>query len=450
MALNKRLVFWLVKAYIKKWRKTIFFFFLFGLVFFFILQFFLSSIIAKFPLIEKETIGVVGAYTVENLPEFILKDVSSGLTQTDQHDNLQPDLATSWEISDGGKTYIFHLKPHLTYTDGSAFTSDSLSFQYSDVKILRPNPTTLVFRLKEPYSPFLVTLSRPLFKPGFIGIGEWRIKEIKVNGTFVSSLTLADVKQPFKIRIYQFYPTQESLRLAFVLGNVSEALGLTDISFENTDLSKFPNASVTKTTDYQQLVTLFFNTQDKDLSDKRLRNALSFALPTVFTEGDRAYSPISPLSWAYQQNTLYLPDKDHAKLLLTSIQQDTKTHVPSLILSVLPKYQAVAKQIVDAWKEAGVTASIKIVSSKPDNFQIFLGNFNVPKDPDQYSLWHANQENNITKFDSKRIDKLLEDGRKTTDQNARLKLYADFQKYIMDEAPAAFLYFPYSYTVTRK
>jgi peptide/nickel transport system substrate-binding protein len=450
MAVNKRLIFWLVKAYIKKWRKTIFFFFLFGLVFFFILQFFLSTIIAKFPLIQKETIGVIGSYTVETVPEFILRDVSSGLTKADEHGIAQPDIASSWDISDEGKTYIFHLKPHQLFEDGSEVTSDSLAFQYSDVKVLRPNPTTLVFRLKEPYSPFLMTLSRPVFKPGFIGIGPWRIKEIKVNGTFISSLTLADVKEPFKIRIYQFYPTQESLRLAFVLGNVSQAVGLNDVSFKNTSLLDFPNTNITKNTDYQQLVTLFFNTQDKDLSDKRLRNALSFALPVTFPEGERAISPIAPHSWAYQQSSLYLPDKDHAKLLLATIQQDTKQKIPKLTLSTLPIFAHVANEVIAAWKQVGIEATMKIVSGRPDNFQMFLGNFNVPKDPDQYTLWHSNQENNITKFDSKRIDKLLEDGRKTQGKDARSKLYADFQKYIMDEAPAAFLYFPYSYTVTRK
>ncbi|MDE2025210.1 MAG: ABC transporter substrate-binding protein [Patescibacteria group bacterium] len=450
MAVNKRLIFWLIKAYIKKWRKTIFFFFLFGLIFFFILQFFLSTIIAKFPLIEKETIGVVGAYTVDTLPDFIMEDVSQGLIKLDKHGNPQPGLASSWEVQDSGKTYIVHVKSNTTFSDGSPFTSDALNFPYSDVKVLRPNPSTLVFRLKDPYAPFLVALSHPVFKDTFIGVGQWRIKEIKVNGTFVSSLTLAGVTQPFKVRIYQFYPTQESLRLAFVLGNVSEAVNLNNLSFNSSSLSAFANAQIDKKTDYSRLVTLFFNTQDKDLSDKRLRNALSFALPTTFTQGERAYSPISPLSWAYQQSTLYLPDKEHAKLIISTIEQDTKAQLPILTISALPGYKDVADKIISAWEQVGIRAKVKTVSSRPDNFQIFLGDFNVPQDPDQYSLWHSDQEFNITKFNSNRIDKLLEDGRKTIDHDSRLKTYADFQKYLMDEAPAAFLYFPYAYTVTRK
>ena len=29
-------------------------------------------------------------------------------------------------------------------------------------------------------------------------------------------------------------------------------------------------------------------------------------------------------------------------------------------------------------------------------------------------------------------------------------IYADFQKYLLEDAPAAFLYFPYEYDVIRK
>ena len=87
-------------------------------------------------------------------------------------------------------------------------------------------------------------------------------------------------------------------------------------------------------------------------------------------------------------------------------------------------------------------------------FQVYLGDFTVPKDPDQYMLWHSDQESNITKFRSLRIDKLLEDGRKTVAVKERKRIYDDFQKYLLDDAvidtPASFLYFPYTYTLKRR
>jgi len=448
MAINRRLIIWLIKAYIKKWRKTIVLFFLAGLIFFFLLRFFLSTIIAKFPVIHKETIGVIGAYTVDTLPPFILHDISRGLTTVGPDGKPQPDLASSWDVTDGGKTFVFHLKKNQYFNDGTLFNAQEIQYSFSDVKIERPDPLTIVFHLREPYAPFLVTAARPIFRNGLTGLGAFKIKDIVLNSGYVASMTLIGAKGQLQVMVYQFYPTQEALRLAFVLGNVSSAVGLTDLSFRDTSLAQFPNASVTKSTDYSQLVTIFYNTQDKTLSDKRLRDALSYALPNKFMEGERATSPFSPLSWAYQVDPLHTQqDVLHAKLLIDTIQG-----VPEMTLTVIPKYKSVADEVTKAWRDIGVKVTIKLVESggTPDQFQMLLNNFTVPKDPDQYTIWHSDQINNITGYRSLRIDKDLEDGRKTVDPNERLKIYADFQKYLLDDQPASFLFFPNTFTVSRK
>jgi peptide/nickel transport system substrate-binding protein len=105
---------------------------------------------------------------------------------------------------------------------------------------------------------------------------------------------------------------------------------------------------------------------------------------------------------------------------------------------------------VASWKKIGMQVRIEEVDSLPSDFQMYLGDFTLPRDPDQYTVWHSNQVNNITKFKNLRIDKLLEDGRQTTDFQTRQKIYFDFQKYLLDEQPASFLFFPYVYEITRK
>jgi len=44
----------------------------------------------------------------------------------------------------------------------------------------------------------------------------------------------------------------------------------------------------------------------------------------------------------------------------------------------------------------------------------------------------------------------LEDGRIELDTEVRKKIYFDFQRFLLEDAPAAFLVNPVSYTVTRK
>lgn len=451
MAVNRRLVFWLVRAYIQKWGKAIFAFFILGLIIFFLLQTVVISFVTKITSENKQVIGVVGTYTVDTLPSSILQLISHGLTSVSANGSIHPDLATSWKISDGGKTYLFHLKKNQHFSDGTLFTSKQIPASFANVTVQRPDDYTIVFHLKDSYAPFLITASRPIFKDGFVGLGDYKVTSVQDNSSFIQSLSLMKITDSSTKRIYQFYPTADALKLAFALGEISVAQNVPDLSFQKTQLSSFSNTIITKGVDYTTLVTLFYNTTDRVLSDPKLREAFSYTIPNTFSEGQRAYSPISPLSWAYLNNNPHQLDYTHAKLLLeASLGTDTKTY-PKLTISTLAKYEPLAKTIQASWKKIGISSQIVVVNTVPSTFQVYLGDFHLPEDPDQYTLWHSYQDNNITNLNKDvRIDKLLEDGRKTIDQNERTKIYADFQKYLINDQPATFLYFPYSYTITRK
>jgi ABC-type transport system substrate-binding protein len=235
-----------------------------------------------------------------------------------------------------------------------------------------------------------------------------------------------------------------------LLGEVSEAYGLTNQEFRGKTFNTFPSTTVTVNTDYDRLVTLFFNTQDPSLSDKKFRNGLAYTLPDTFSLGERAFLPYSPKSLYFDTN---LPEKKqdlaHANLLLSAVKDANSGKIPEVTIKVLEKYKDSAEAISKEWRKVGVRSKVLLVDSVPDSFQIYLGEFNIPKDPDQYSLWHSKQQPNITRYDSKRIDKLLEDARKSLNTEERQQLYSDFQKYLQDDSPAAFLYFPYQYIISR-
>lgn len=449
---KKRLIIWLLRAYIKRWGKIIILYFFLGLVIFFMLLVGFTYLAPKFPFGRNEVIGVYGNYRIDTLPDSILKNLGEGLTVIDDHGTIHPGMASSWAIENGGKTYVFRLKPHLVYNDGSVVTSSSINLHYKDVTVSYPDTDTIVFKLQNPYTPFLVTVSKPIFKKDFVGVGNYVVSTSKINGSFVESITLHSHGLPSTVISYEFYPTQESLKIAFALGEISQISGIDDISFKNTSFKKFPNTQVERQVNYNELVTLFYNTNDKILNDKKVRTALAYALPNTFINGLRAQSPLSPLSWAYQPNDEYVQDFYHAKLLLQAAGFDTKVKIPTLEIDSLPRFKATAQEIASVWKKIGVSTKIVLVDRAPGNanYQIFLGNFIEPKDPDQYTLWHSDQSNNITNYKNLRIDKLLEDGRRTVEQDKRVTLYANFQKYLIEDQPASFLYFPYTYSITRR
>lgn len=457
---RRRLLLWLLKAYVKKWRKTILLSFFLGLIVFTILYFTSGFFLNFSGFKEKEKIGILGSYAVNNLPFEVVGKIGRGLTQVSNDGTPLPDVASSWDIKDNGKTYIFHLKQNLYFTDKSRVVSDSINYSFIDVQIQRPDLNTIVFKLKEPYAPFLITVSKPILKQSlrsrdlkekFIGISDYRVGSVDLNGEFVESIDLVSAKDNKKTLSFQFYPSENALKMAFILGEVSKISGIRDVRFLNTTLYSFANFQIEKRVNYSQLVTLFYNTQDKTLSDKRLREALSYSVSDNFADGKRNRLPFSPFLWAsFAGLETYQQDLPRAEELLKDSSIATKSASLTLTIKTLRAYEKTALEIKKSWSVLGIKTNIEIVEALPSAFQVFLGEFNVPQDPDQYSLWHSIQQNNITRYKNLRIDKLLEDGRQTIDQGIRKKIYADFQKYILDDPPATFLFFPYSYTVSRR
>lgn len=448
---RRRLFFWLIRAYLKKWGRIVAFSFLAGLIIFFLVAVVLNNFSHLLPQ-RKEVIGLVGAYTVDDLPQFVLSDLSEGLTKVEKDGKVLPNAASSWEIKDNGKTFVFHLRNDLTFVDGEEVTSKEITYEFADVVTERPTPNTIVYKLKNAYSPFLVTASRPIFKDGLNGITSNKVTELKRNGTFVSSLSYVKEGENKRSISYIFYPNQEALKTAFLLGETTQIVGINNLEFNGSSLEDHKNVSVEKTVDYNRLVTLFFDTNNNILSDSTLRRALSYALPDEFSQGERSFLPYPKTS--YYANTdleKRVQDIPHAQVLLdAALEKASSSASVEITLKTLEKYETVAKSISESWGKLGIKTKIETVETVPTTFQAYLGDFSVPRDPDQYTLWHSDQSNNITHFRNLRIDKFLEEGRTTFELEERKKIYNDFQKYLIDEAPATFLYFPYSYTVTRK
>jgi oligopeptide transport system substrate-binding protein len=60
-----------------------------------------------------------------------------GLTRLDEQDMPQPALAKSWEISPDGKTYTFHLRDGIRWSDGTAITAQDI--EYSWKRVMNPD-----------------------------------------------------------------------------------------------------------------------------------------------------------------------------------------------------------------------------------------------------------------------------------------------------------------------
>lgn len=325
-------------------------------------------------------------------------------------------------------------------------TADDINYNIRNVSFAVLDAHHLQAKLDVPYSPFPTLVSKPILLAGLQGFGLYKLDRIRLNGDQIQYLRLTPVANTaLPVKEYRFYRTETRALLAFKLGEIDMISGLST----NQALPKWKQATVEEAIQYQRIMVILFNLKNPKLKDdKSFRQALAYGVPVLAEE--RAYSPISKTSWAYT-DTIKKYDYDplKAKRMLDTAKE--ATDAAALTITTFTQYIDSAQKIADSWTSLGKQTSVKVVNEVPDDFEVLFTAQELPSDPDQYSFWHSTQsESNKTGFVNVKIDKLLEDGRQELDQDKRKKLYIDFQKRLVEDAPALFLYYPKTYTITRK
>lgn len=89
----------------------------------------------------------------------------------------------------------------------------------------------------------------------------------------------------------------------------------------------------------------------------------------------------------------------------------------------------------------------KVISQQ--SFEVLLFEIHSGIDPDQYGLWNSSQTTfpglNLGSYKSSLVDTLLEKGRLQINRDKRLEIYQQFQKELVTDSPAIFLYHPAYY-----
>lgn len=412
-----------------------------------------SKLVTTLPIKQTERIGRIGAITLQTIPLDIQQKISRGLTKFSENGDVNPDVAQNISVSDDGLIYTITINPNTFWSNGDKVSAHDLELNVADVEINIPNDETIEFKLKEPYSPFPSILSQPLLKKSsigrifkrthIIGVNDFRMTNIKTHNQVIIAMTL---DSPTEQKIYTFYPTEKEAVTAFKLGHIDsiEQLSsptLTDWTIVNTRAISQPN----------RYLAVFFNTADLNLQEKSIRQMLSYAINKDSGE-NRVISPISKNSWAY--NPQVKPYNFNLKTAQDMFDKQVEAN-PNFSLSIelttTPAYTEAAQQIIDNWQQIGVDTTIKIVSFPDTNdYQALLIGQQIPQDPDQYALWHSTQSSNITHYQNPKIDKLLEDGRKEQNIEKRELIYQDFQRFLVEDSPTAFLYNLKTYTLSRR
>lgn len=298
------------------------------------------------------------------LTQEICGNINESLLLFDWQFKPHPNLARAFEMSPDGLTYTFHLRSDVQWHDGVKFTARDVAFSCGEMlpqlnprsrnafshidSIKTPDAYTAVFRLREPFNAFLLSLmasSAPMmpahiyegtnfrtnpfnFKP--IGTGPFKFAEWK-RGQYIH-LARNDrywrPGQPGTDGIYfRLCPTPEQRMVAMETGAVDLALADDIDTVVNSRLVYNPNL-VARDDAYNgtgEITVMELNQRRWPFSDRRFRAAFLHAVDREFLVkainfglGKVAHSPIPSTAPYYDDKVLtkYPYDPARARALL--------------------------------------------------------------------------------------------------------------------------------------
>jgi len=376
---------------------------------------------------------------------------------------------------------------------------------FRGVKINQLDDFKIQFILEKPFAPFLHSLTVGILpahawenisttsyklaelnlKP--IGAGPWKFAGLKKNkdGNLISYalVPFADYygQKPYLKNLnFKFYPNYDSAWQSFQEQNVD---GISYITKEKKSLLAKNKMAVVYELQLPQYTAIFINEANNEvLREIKIRLALELAidknkiLAEVFGENAKPLlGPLLPGIPGYNPELNPNPfNQDQAKQILTELGWQTKEGEQFLskedkilqftITTVnFVDNTKIANIIKQQWEEIGIKTNINIVSAssiqreiiRPRQYELLLFGEILGSDPDYFPFWHSSQLKdpgfNLTSFNNKRADALLEKSRATMDSIEREELLKQFENIILEYKPAIFLFQPtYSYLLPKK
>lgn len=430
---------WFVSAFLKKYQQII----LIGSLASILLALGYTQIKKYLP--DKQSsiiIGTVGQYTAQELPPPITQLLQSGLTRVGPNQEILPNKATQWSVNQSKKTYTFKLAPDISWSDGTPIKAQDINLHIPNIETQSLNEDTISFTLPAKFAPFPALLTFPIINDKGLLPDPYQIKIKQKSTGILTQLTLNAHQQQI---IIKFYPSSSQALTAYKMGQVDALIIAT--TKPDTDFSSY--GFFQKKAETSQVAILLINAADAILQDKSVRQGLAYTLEDKSFGFDRAFSTINPQSWAY--NPLVKSyDKNISRgtsLIKDSLPEDTDSL--TFELTTTPELLSIAEKIVAENQNPYLDFNIKVSPQAPEDYQLFLTLFDIPIDPDQYAYWHSTQTSNVSHLSSEKLDKFLEDGRTTLEQNERKQIYNEFQRVFAEELPAIPLFHPHQIILIR-
>ncbi|MFB9275873.1 nickel ABC transporter substrate-binding protein [Cohnella cellulosilytica] len=348
--------------------------------------------------------------------------VYDSLVEYGEKGAIVPSLAESWDISEDGKVYTFHLRKGVVFSDGTPFTADAVKFSferwYTDPanaslnvakslqKIETVDETTVRFTFAGAFYPLLteLTFARPVriispsavepagdpegrfVKP--IGTGAWMVDSYKQDQEAVLVRNPSYWGQAPKLAkiVLKVIPDAQSRVLALQSGAVDISGGSSGkIPFDNLEQLRGDKQLTVQQGTGTGSHFLIFNYDLPQLQDASVRKAINLALDKknivdkLLSGAGREAQGLFPLTVPYvteSNNAWYGYDAEEAKNLLQQagyadsdgdgiVEKDGRALELNLVLqqTEFPEWKPIAEYVQSQLQQAGIRVQLQVLES---------------------------------------------------------------------------------------
>lgn len=415
---------------------------------------------------------------------------------------VEPALATSWDISDDGTVYTFTLRDGVNFHDGSPFNAEAvvfnfermlnddhpyhdtgpfpLSFFFSAIENVEAvDDLTVRFTLNAPYAPFLSNLAYPtglIVSPAAVmehgaefgrnpsGTGAFTFAEWRSNEAVVIEANPDYWDGAPDLQAVVFRPiTDANTRVAEMLSGGIDMM----VEVPPVALSEFQGDTFNIVEQAGPHVWfLILNMREGPFTSQLVRQAANYAvnktaLVEEVLEGTAAVAagPTPPaFAWAYNEELEPYPyDPDRARELLAEAGMEN----PEVTFFVTEGGSGMLDPVAMGTAiQADLEAVGFDVTIETYEWNTFLGRVNpglegqadmaemawMTNDPDtlpylalRTEAWPEQGGFNSGYYSNPEVDALLEEARTATDQDRRAELYREMQVIVQQDAPWVFV-----------
>jgi peptide/nickel transport system substrate-binding protein len=418
--------------------------------------------------------------------------IFNGLVRTDPKGStkIEGAVANKWEVSDDGKSYTFHIRPGIKFSNGQPVTADDVKFsldRFGDPKINQTlaavavgyKSTTIVddstvrVDLTNPVPAFLYNIS--IF-PGFIvpknlvekqgdaffknpvGTGPFKVKEL-ARGSHLTLVRNPNYWEPGK-------PYLDTLRFDFATDSNSRLLALKDgqtqiadgIPFSQVNSLKNSKDLVVQTAKVPYFVGLWFNHKRAPLADVNVRQAMQYALnrkeinKTIFRGvGTIPNSELPALKYDASSSDVppYPFDLSKAKAAIAKSKFPDGFPISLKYPAGYDYYKQLGLYLQNAWSQIGI--KVKLIeadqSSLTDSF--YKGQYDLAFPyaqftsdlpvPDEYAQFVAEPKSGLNGFfsfwEDPAITKMVRQFVSNPSESERATEWPEIQKALNEQTP---------------